>query len=100
WTCQYQDRRLPVVVFDPTHGSANEAPIVIDGDWQTACSVFEDQAVAKYVADNSLGRLPCRRAGRTVTPVNAHVSTFVDADRSGRRAALARLMAVGVVDAV
>jgi hypothetical protein len=81
WRCRYQDQRLPILVFDSTHGTAPEgAPIVIDSDWQTACSVFEDQAVAQYVADHSLGTLPCRRAGRTVTPVNAHVATFVDAD--------------------
>ena len=43
---------------------------------------FDDPAVVHYVTQNFPELLPCPRADRTITRVNAHVSTFVTEDGS------------------
>jgi hypothetical protein len=95
WSCDtilYNDGRSAVGVFDPAIAGAvpdiGTAPIAVDNDWLwhggvgsvAACSVFDEPALVHRVTQYNSRYLPCPRAGRTVTPVDAHVATFVDAD--------------------
>ena len=94
WSCaaqMYEDGRGSVVLFDPANGAtppaADKAPVAIENDWLwhggvgsvTACSVFDAPAVVQYVTRHFPTNLPCPRAGRTVTGIDSHLSTFVDA---------------------
>jgi hypothetical protein len=93
WSCHasfYEDGRRSLVLFDPTIAATApaeaHAPVAIDNDWlwhgspASACSVFDDPAIVQKVTQQNARDLPCPRAGRTVARVDAHVSTFVDAD--------------------
>jgi len=95
WSCEalvFQDGRDAVIVFDPASPPVTPrdrtAPISIENDylWHggigsvTACAVFDDSALVQFVTRNYPVYLPCPGAGRTVTRVDAHVSTFVDTD--------------------
>jgi hypothetical protein len=96
WACRTQfsaDGDNLTAVYDPasfdkTVDALLQAPIAIDNDWlwhggigsATACSIFDDPALVQYVTQLYPQYLPCPIAGRTVTRVNEHVSTFVDAD--------------------
>jgi hypothetical protein len=96
WSCEetkFEDGRVAEIVFDPaTRATPTEAsaPIAIDHDWLwhggvgsvTACSVFADRVVTDYVSRLYPKSLPCPRADRTVTRLNANVATFTDADGS------------------
>jgi hypothetical protein len=96
WSCEGQmaaDGDNAIVVYQTAGpgGAAPDiftAPIAIENDflWHggvgsgAACSVFDDPAVVQYMTANFPQELPCPRAGRTVTRIDSHASTFVDAD--------------------
>lgn len=97
WKCETTiaaDGQNGMVVFDPAGGNLAPypdlatAPIGILNDWlwhgdvgsSFACSVFDDPALVQYLTQGFPSALPCPKAGRTVTRVDAHVATFVDAD--------------------
>jgi hypothetical protein len=96
WSCQglmAADGDNGMVVYKTltTSGAVPDvfsAPIAIENGylWHggvgsgTACSVFDDPAVVQYMTANFPQELPCPRAGRTVTRIDSHASTFVDAD--------------------
>jgi hypothetical protein len=94
WSCQGQmaadgDNGMVIYQTAGPGGAAPDiftAPIAIENDWMwhglstagNACSVSTDPAVIAHAASVSW---PCAvPAGRTLTQVDAHVSTFVDAD--------------------
>ncbi|MDQ1512090.1 MAG: hypothetical protein QOG50_3934 [Actinomycetota bacterium] len=97
WKCETTiaaDGQNGMVVSDPAGGNLTPypdvatAPIGILNDWlwhgdvgsSFACSVFDDPALVQYLTQGFPSALPCPKAGRTVTRVDAHVATFVDAD--------------------
>jgi hypothetical protein len=97
WKCQTTiaaDGQNGMVIFDPAGANLASsldvatAPIGILDDWlwhgdvgsSLACSVFDDPALVQYLTQGFPSALPCPKAGRTVTRVDAHVATFVDPD--------------------
>jgi hypothetical protein len=92
WSCQLPLDHNALVVYDPaaTGGrvaTVDEAPITVENDglWDDlgallACSVFDDPAVTQFMVRVNAGCLSQRTPRRTVTRVDAHVATFVDAD--------------------
>ena len=62
-----------------------------------ACSVSNDPAVKAYIAANFPKLGPCPKAGRTLTRVDARVTTFVGAD-GARGAALIVLPSSSAAD--
>jgi hypothetical protein len=96
WTCHgllAADGNNGMVVYktaDPGGAPPDiyTAPIAVDSDWLwhggvgsvTACRATGDQAAVQYVTQLFPQDLPCPSAGRTVTKIDAHAWSFVDAD--------------------
>jgi hypothetical protein len=91
WTCSAEvaaDGSNGFGVAPPGPTGAGRGAINIGNDflWHggvgspVACSVSDDPAVRSYIEANFPVFGPCPKAGRTLTRVDAHVTTFVDAD--------------------
>ncbi len=87
----------------PEYEPKDQISIVNDYLWHggvgspLACSVSNDPAVKAYIAANFPKLGPCPKAGRTLTRVDARVTTFVGAD-GARGAALIVLPSSSAAD--
>jgi len=91
WKCSAQasaDGQNGMTLDDNGNPGTSLAPISIINDYlwhggvggPLACSVSDEATITAYIEANYPELGPCPKAGRALTPVDAHTTTFVDPD--------------------